>query len=65
MKLKPGQYMRHAKFGWGTILEDDTKWALVYFRTVGIRKLAITPGMFSLIGGQSQKKRLPIKPCFL
>jgi len=56
MKLKPGQYVRHAKFGWGTILEDESKWTLVYFRTVGIKKLVIGPDTFTLIGGQSQKK---------
>lgn len=57
MRLKPGQYVCHAKFGWGTILEDDRKSTLVYFRTVGIKKLTITTSdTFTMIGGQSQKK---------
>ena len=56
VKLKPGQYVRHVKFGWGTILEDDSKQILVFFRTIGIKKIAITRGTFSLIGGQAQKK---------
>jgi phosphosulfolactate synthase (CoM biosynthesis protein A) len=56
MKLKIGQYVRHVKFGWGTILEDDGKGMLVFFRNVGIKKIAITRETFSLIGGQAQKK---------
>jgi len=25
MKLKTGQYVRHSRYGWGTIMEDDGK----------------------------------------
>jgi hypothetical protein len=54
MKLKTGQYVRHSRYGWGTVLEGDRKRTTVYFRSVGIKKLAISPGMFVLIGGQVQ-----------
>jgi hypothetical protein len=56
MKLKTGQYVRHPRYGWGTILEGDGKRTTVYFRNVGIKKLATSRDMFALIGGQAQKK---------
>ncbi len=56
MKLRAGQYVRHSKFGWGTILEDDGKRTMVYFRNVGIKKFATSRDTFALIGGQAHKK---------
>lgn len=56
MRLKIGQYVRHSKYGWGTILEDDGKRTLVYFRNFGIKKIAASRAAFDLIGGQVQKK---------
>jgi len=59
MKLKTGQYVRHSRYGWGTILEDDAKRTMVYFRNVGIRKFATSRAAFALIGGQAHKKTAP------
>lgn len=56
MKLKFGQYVHHAKYGWGTIMELDGKRAMVYFRDVGIKKLAASRTAFDLIGGETRKK---------
>ena len=56
MKLKAGQYVRHSKYGWGTIVEDDAKRTMVYFRDVGIKKSATCRAAFALIGGQAHKK---------
>lgn len=39
MKLKAGQYVRHSKYGWGTIVELEGKRTMVYFRDVGIKSL--------------------------
>jgi hypothetical protein len=56
MKLKVGQYVRHVKFGWGTILEDDGKTATVYFRSAGLKKIADPRAAFNMIGGEPHKK---------
>jgi co-chaperonin GroES (HSP10) len=34
MKLEFGQYVRHGKYGWGTIVELDGNRTMVYFRTL-------------------------------
>ncbi len=56
MRLKIGQYVRHSRYGWGTILEDDGKRTMVYFRNFGIKKIAASRAAFALIGGQATKK---------
>ena len=62
MKLKTGQYVRHPRYGWGTILEDDRKMTLVYFRNIGIKKFATSRGTFALIPGEdTHQKRPPLK----
>jgi hypothetical protein len=57
MKLKRGQYVRHSKYGWGTILECDGHRTMVYFRTVGIKKLATSSNNFAMVGAESPKKK--------
>ncbi len=65
MKLKIGQYVRHSRYGWGTILEDDAKRTIVYFRNIGIKKFATSQGTFVLIAGEhSTRKSLPAKSRF-
>ena len=56
MKLKAGQYVRHSKYGWGTIVELEGKRTMVYFRDVGIKKFATSWAAFALIGGQAHRK---------
>ena len=57
MNLKFGQYVHHAKYGWGTIMALDGKRTMVYFRGVGIKKLATSRTAFDLIGGEARKKK--------
>ncbi len=57
MKLKRGQYVRHSKYGWGTIVERDGNQTMVYFRNVGIKKFATSLAAFALIGGEAPKKK--------
>jgi hypothetical protein len=57
MRLKRGQYVRHPKYGWGTILECDGNQTMVYFRTVGIKRLATSSNNFIMVGGESLKKK--------
>ena len=52
MNLKIGQYVRHSRYGWGTILEDDGKRTSVFFRNIGIKKFAKSRGTFALIAGE-------------
>lgn len=46
MRLKRGQYVRHSKDGWGTILERSDNQTTVYFRTIGIKRLATPPRLW-------------------
>lgn len=57
MKLKDGQYVRHAKFGWGTILECDPHHTIVYFYRVGVRKLTVSEAVFRVVEDQVAMKR--------
>jgi hypothetical protein len=57
MRLKRGQYVRHSKHGWGTIVECNDRQTLVYFRTVGIKKLATASAMFAMVGGEAFNKK--------
>jgi hypothetical protein len=57
MKLKDGQYVRHSKFGWGTILECDRHHTMVYFRRVGVRKLTASEAVFQVVEDAAAVKR--------
>lgn len=57
MKLTPGQYVRHSKFGWGTILECDRHHTMVYFHRVGVRKLPEAEAIFKVVEDQAALKR--------
>ncbi len=49
MKLKDKQYVRHPKFGWGTILDHDERYTWVFFYTVGVRKLTESEAVFEVV----------------
>jgi hypothetical protein len=57
MKLKRGQYVRHSKYGWGTIVECDRDQTLVYFRSIGIKKLATSSTSFAVVESAAPKKK--------
>lgn len=57
MELKTGQYVRHAKYGWGTILDYDPQQTLVMFRSIGIKKLQTDPRNFALVPDEAPKKK--------
>lgn len=57
MKLSCGQYVRHSKFGWGTILECDRHHTMVYFSRVGVRKLTVSEAVFQVVEDQVAVKR--------
>jgi phosphosulfolactate synthase (CoM biosynthesis protein A) len=57
MTLKKGQYVRHAKYGWGTIVEHDDRETMVYFRTIGLKKLPAALALFANVEGTSRPKK--------
>jgi hypothetical protein len=57
MKLKDGQYVRHSKYGWGTILECDRHHTMVCFYRVGVRKLTVSEAVFQVVEDQVAMKR--------
>jgi hypothetical protein len=60
VKLKEGQYVRHSKYGWGTVLESDDSKTMVYFRNVGIKKIVTSESAFTLVGGEAHKKETTV-----
>jgi len=61
MNLKAGQYIRHAKYGCGTIVERDEDRTTVDFDTFGVRKFVTTMAAFELAQGEAPKKKRTIK----
>jgi len=57
MKLVRGQYVRHSKYGWGTILDCEPGHTTVYFRTVGVRRLPLSEAVFQVVEDQDALKR--------
>jgi hypothetical protein len=57
MKLTHGQYVRHSKYGWGTILDCQPHHTTVYFRSVGVRKLTVSEAIFQVVEDHVALKR--------
>ena len=57
MKLRQGQYVRHSKYGWGTVLERAGNQTLVFFNTVGVRKLGVSESVFEVVESKAAKKK--------
>jgi len=57
MKLTRGQYVRHSKYGWGTILECQRHYTMVYFQSVGVRRLTGSEVVFRVIEDQVALKK--------
>jgi len=57
MRLKTGQYVRHSRFGWGTVMEYNRELTMVYFNTVGVKRLATSSTKFGVVGRDGLKKK--------
>jgi len=57
MNLKAGQYIRHSKYGCGTIVERDEDRTTVDFDTFGVRKFVTAMAAFELAQGEAPKKK--------
>jgi phosphosulfolactate synthase (CoM biosynthesis protein A) len=59
MKFKAGQYVRHSKYGWGTVIECDRERTVVYFRTIGVKRMTTSLANF-VVGGEALKKKAAV-----
>lgn len=57
MTLKAGQYIRHSKYGNGTIVERDDDRTVVDFDTVGMKKFVTSIAAFEIAEGEAPKKK--------
>jgi len=57
MKFKPGQYVRHAKYGCGTIVTRDDERTTVDFDTAGMKIFVTSIAAFEPAEGQAPKKK--------
>ena len=57
MTLKAGQYIRHSKYGSGTIVERDDDRTVVDFDTVGVKKFVTSLAAFEVAEGEAPKKK--------
>lgn len=59
MNLKPGQYIRHAKYGCGTIVTRDSERTTVDFDTAGTKLFVTGLAAFEMAEGQAPVKKRP------
>ena len=57
MTLKAGQYIKHSKYGCGTIVERDEYRTTIDFDTFGVRKFVTAMAAFELAQGEAPKKK--------
>jgi DNA invertase Pin-like site-specific DNA recombinase len=59
MNLKPGQYIRHAKYGCGTVVTCENDRTTVDFDTAGLKIFVSSLAAFEPAEGQAPKRRQP------
>jgi len=59
MNLKPGQYIRHAKYGCGTVVTRDNERTTVDFDTAGTKMFVTALAAFEMAEGQPPVKKRP------
>ena len=52
MKLKSGQYIRHSKYGCGTIIERTDERTTVDFDSAGMKKFLTSLAVFEIAEGE-------------
>jgi len=57
MNLKAGQYVRHAKYGCGTIVTRDNERTTVDFDTAGVKLFVTGLAAFEMAEGQPPAKK--------
>ncbi|HEV2493214.1 MAG TPA: hypothetical protein VG204_09105 [Terriglobia bacterium] len=61
MNFKAGQYIRHSKYGNGTIVERDDDRTVVDFDTAGMKKFVTSLASFEAAEGEAPKKKRSVK----
>ena len=59
MTLKPGQYIRHSKYGCGTIVTRDDSRTTVDFDTAGVKLFVTAMAAFEPAEGEAPKRKRP------
>jgi hypothetical protein len=59
MNLKPGQYVRHSKYGCGTIVARDDDRTTVDFDSAGLKLFVTSLAAFEMAEGEAPKKKRP------
>jgi len=59
MTLKPGQYVRHSKYGCGTVVARDSERTTVDFDTAGMKLFVTAIAAFEMAEGQPPAKKRP------
>jgi hypothetical protein len=57
MNFKAGQYIRHSKYGNGTIIERDDDRTVVDFDIAGMKKFVTSLASFEVAEGEAPKKK--------
>jgi hypothetical protein len=57
MNFKAGQYVRHAKYGNGTIVERNEDRTTVDFDTAGVKKFVTSLAAFEMAEGEAPKRK--------
>jgi hypothetical protein len=57
MNFKAGQYVRHAKYGNGTIVERNEDRTTVDFDTAGLKKFVTSLAAFEIAEGEAPKRK--------
>lgn len=61
MNFKPGQYIRHSKYGNGTIVERDEDRTTVDFDSFGVKKFVTSIAAFEVAEGEAPKKKRSVR----
>jgi hypothetical protein len=61
MNFKPGQYVRHAKYGCGTIVARDADRTTVDFDTAGVKLFVTSLAAFEAAEGVAPKKARTVR----
>ena len=59
MNMKPGQFVRHAHYGLGTVVACDDDRTTVDFDEAGLKKFVTSLASFEIVEGQTPRKKKP------
>jgi hypothetical protein len=60
VRYKAGQYVCHSMYGWGTVVDCNRDQTVVFFRTIGVKRLVTSEANFARVGGEVLKKKTAV-----